>query len=209
MIAKAKVLVVEDDLDISRMFQFKLAENEFSTNVATNGKECLDALEADVPDVVLLDLKMPVMNGFQVLRRMRAEPRWESIPVVVCSSHGNNSDIEQAFELGATDFIIKSRIKPDDVVLKVRDALERPSKRRTVSRYRVAVDPYSGETARLIADFSLPYQLECPECRRTLVFEMLPDYSREGLWFTGHFVCLHCTPLPEEKGAPNGPHPAH
>ncbi len=213
---KAKVLLVEDDLDVSRMYQYKLAESEFSTTIAMNGQACLEALELDVPDVILLDLKMPVMNGFQVLRRLQAEPRWRQIPVVACSSRGENSDIEQALELGATDFLVKYRTRPEDVVAKVRQVLARPMEKRVVSRYRVPVDPYSDETSRLLSDFGLPYRLQCATCGRALVFEMVPDFSHEEPWFSGRFVCPHCVPPPataptlaQPKGEPHGQRAAH
>jgi CheY-like chemotaxis protein len=211
---KAKVLLVEDDLDVSRMYQYKFAEKEFLTSIAMNGQECLEALELDVPDVILLDLKMPVMNGFQVLRRLRAEPRWQHIPVVVCSSRGENRDIEQALELGASDFLVKYRTRPEDVVAKVLQVLAHPTTKRVVSRYQLPVDPHSAETSRLLSDFGLPCRLQCGTCGRTLVFEMVPDFSHEEPWFSGRFVCPHCAPEPapepaQQKEASHGESPAH
>jgi DNA-binding response OmpR family regulator len=207
---KKKVLLVEDDLDISRMYQFNFAESDFLVNIATNGRECLEALGTDIPDVIVLDLKMPVMDGFQVLRRLRAEPTWQGIPVVVLSSREADDEVKQALDLGATDFFVKYRSRPEGVVVKVQHVLARPAERRVAWRYRLPVSPDADETARLITDFGLPYKLQCTECGQALVLEIVPDLSREAPWFTGHFVCSHCdasrssAPAPAERGATHG-----
>jgi DNA-binding response OmpR family regulator len=212
---KKKVLLVEDDLDISRMYQFKFAESDFLVNIATNGSECLEALDTDIPDVIVLDLKMPVMDGFQVLRRLRAEPTWQGIPVVVLSSREADVEVQQALELGATDFFVKYRSRPEDVVVKVQQVLARLAEKRVSWRYRLPVSPDADETARLIADFHLPHKLQCTECGQALVLEIVRDLSREEPWFTGHFVCSHCdpsrssAPAPAERGATHGESPAH
>ena len=212
---KRKVLLVEDDLDVSKMYQFKFAESDFLVNVATNGRECLEALEADMPDVIVLDLKMPVMDGFQVLRRLCAEPTWRGIPVVVLSSREADAEVKQALDLGATDFFVKYRSRPEDVVAKIRQVLARPAEKRVSWRYRLPVSPDADETARLIADFHLPCKLQCTECGQALVLEIVPDLSREEPWFTGHFVCLRCdpsrssAPAPAERGATHGESPAY
>ena len=211
---KRKVLLVEDDLDVSRMYQFKFAESDFLVNVAANGRECLDALEADMPDVIVLDLKMPVMDGFQVLRRLCAEPTWRGIPVVVLSSREADAEVKQALDLGATDFFVKYRSRPEDVVVKIQQVLARPAEKRVSWRYHLPVSPSADETARLIADFNLPCRLQCTRCGQALVLEIVPDLSREEPWFTGHFVCSHCdssrssAPAPAERGATHGEGPA-
>jgi DNA-binding response OmpR family regulator len=205
----ATVLLVDDDHTISKLYQGRFLKGGFQVNMVSDGQQCLDSLDQAVPDVVVLDLNMPMVDGFEVLRRMRAESRWADIPVVVCSTRGETADIEQALKLGATDFLVKHRTRPEDVVFKVQQVLARPTEKRVMARYRLPVDAASDDVARLQCDFGLPYRLQCEACRQTLVLEVTRDFSHQEPWFTGRFVCPRCTPEPAQKGQPHGHGPAH
>jgi len=203
---KPKVLLVENDLDITRMYQYKFSKNDFQTDIAKDGQECFEVLERDTPDVIVLDLRMPVVDGFEVLSRVRSDQQWEKVPVIVLTSRDEPKEIERALELGATDCLVKHRTKPEDVALKIQQVLAQPTVTHSVERYRIPIDPYADETAELVRDFGLSYNLQCGTCRRTLVLEMVPDLSREEPWFSSHFVCPHCTPKPIPTMAKQGAH---
>ena len=101
------VLAVDDDPLMRELMRARLANEHCEVVAAGDGLVALDVLEHQAVDIVLLDLEMPRMNGFEVLARMKAHPRWSRIPVIVVSSLRDVWSIGRAFEAGATSFVIK------------------------------------------------------------------------------------------------------
>ena len=102
------VLIVEDDSFLASAYKSKLTNSGYEVTVASNGKEALSSVLLKKPDVVLLDLVMPEMDGFETLKQLRANPKWEKIPIIVATNLGQDEDKEKAKKLGANDFIEKS-----------------------------------------------------------------------------------------------------
>ena len=119
MPSKSTVLVVEDDRFISRAYQDGLSRAGFTVKLAFNGQEALTALATDKPSLILLDLVMPVMNGFEFLEKIKNNTDYNKIPVVVLSNLGQESDIKKARDLGAVDYLVKSDIAIHQVIAKV------------------------------------------------------------------------------------------
>jgi DNA-binding response OmpR family regulator len=117
-----KILVVEDDPQIARIVQIKLKNNGFEVVHATDGGAGLAAVRDLHPDLVLLDVMMPVMDGYQVLRAIRAEPKLSGLPVIMLTAKGQERDVLHGFRDGATDYIIKP-FSPAEVVARVQRAL--------------------------------------------------------------------------------------
>lgn len=102
-----KILVV-DDVPVNNLLVEKmLARYKFNMRTACNGKECMQAVENEKPNLILLDLMMPVMDGFQVLKEIKGNPELADIKVVVLSALNTNEDIVKAYNMGANDFITK------------------------------------------------------------------------------------------------------
>lgn len=102
-----KILVV-DDVPVNNLLVEKmLARYKFNMRTACNGKECMQAVENEKPNLILLDLMMPVMDGFQVLKEIKGNPELADIKVVVLSALNTNEDIVKAYNMGADDFITK------------------------------------------------------------------------------------------------------
>lgn len=118
-----KVLVVEDDPQIARIVQIKLKNNGFDVFLASDGGAGLSAVKEIRPDLVLLDVMMPVMDGYQVLRAIRSEPDLAAIPVIMLTAKGQERDILSGFKDGATDYIVKP-FSPAEVVARVQRALK-------------------------------------------------------------------------------------
>jgi DNA-binding response OmpR family regulator len=118
-----KILVVEDDQFLSNAYKLKLTKSGFETLVATDGNEALKVLEEFTPDLILLDLIMPNLDGFGTLTALNADEKLKSIPVIVASNLGQKEDIEKAKELGAKDFIIKSNVSIEEIVQKVNSVI--------------------------------------------------------------------------------------
>jgi len=104
------VLVADDEPHIGRIVKTKLEQGPFQVTLVFDGVEALAALEAH-PDIrlvlLLLDLMMPQLTGIEVLQRMRADPRWSSLPCVILTAAGQDQRYDEAMRLGASDFITK------------------------------------------------------------------------------------------------------
>lgn len=118
-----KVLVAEDDKFLSNAYRVKLSKAGFDVKVVFDGQEAIDALKDFLPDIILLDLVMPVKDGFSVLESLKADPVYKSIPVIVASNLGQKEDTDRAMKLGAQDFIIKSDLSLTELVDKINKLL--------------------------------------------------------------------------------------
>src|SRR5262245_1665445 len=114
------VLLAEDDRFLRKAAETMLKRNGFTVTAAADGEEALRLAREVHPDLVLLDLIMPKMQGFDVLAALKAGPETASIPVIVLSNLGQDSDVQLARERGATDYIIKSNIALESIVERVR-----------------------------------------------------------------------------------------
>ncbi len=119
---KNKILVVDDEKMFQDIYKVKLLSEGFQVKRASNGAEAIKLLMEEPPDIVLLDLSMPVMDGFKVLQMIKADAKLSSIHVIVLSSRENPDDIEKALNLGADGYLIKSKTKPNEVVKKLKEA---------------------------------------------------------------------------------------
>lgn len=116
-----KILVVEDDKFLNNAYKVKFTKAGFEVKVATDGNEAIKALGEFTPDVILLDLIMPIKDGFATLEEIRANQAWKAIPIVIASNLGQQEDIKRGMSLGATDFIIKSDMSMEELLKKVTD----------------------------------------------------------------------------------------
>lgn len=118
--AQKRVLIVEDERPLAHALELKLQHEGFATVVAVNGEECLRAIDEQVFDVVLLDLVMPVLDGFQVLEKLQEKP---NKPVVfVLSNLSQAEDEDRVRKLGAKKYFIKSDTPLETIVNEVKEA---------------------------------------------------------------------------------------
>ena len=119
--APQKILIVEDDKDIRDFYNEYLTSEGYTTVTAENGQLGLTAVSANKPDLVLLDLMMPVMDGKMMLHSMRQLPEFKTTPVIVLTNAGDADSIRQTkFFDNANDFLIKSNITPDELLQKIK-----------------------------------------------------------------------------------------
>jgi DNA-binding response OmpR family regulator len=114
-----KVLLVEDDVFISRAYKDGLSRAGYDVETAFDGEEGLNKARAQHFDIILLDLIMPVLNGFETLEQLKSDPDLKRIPVVIMSNLGQESDIQKGREMGAADYMIKSNYSMKEVVAKI------------------------------------------------------------------------------------------
>lgn len=124
-LSKQSIIVVEDESFLSKVLAERLEDEGFGQiTVAGNGEEALAMIKQHNPDIVLLDMILPKMNGFEVLEVLQADPKLKKIPVLVLSNLGQDQDIEQAKKLGARDYIVKSNFSLQKVVEKIMSILD-------------------------------------------------------------------------------------
>ena len=117
------ILIAEDEEAYSRVLKYKLEDEGFTVSTAINGVEALKGAQNKKPDLLLLDLIMPVMDGFEVLEKWSKDAVLKKIPVIVLSNLGQEKDIKRTTALGAKDYFIKSDVDLVKVVEKVRVVL--------------------------------------------------------------------------------------
>ncbi|MCX7968821.1 MAG: response regulator [Armatimonadetes bacterium] len=114
-----RVLVVEDDAAIIELLRFLLEQEGLEVEVARDGLEALDKMEIWLPDLVLLDLRLPKLEGMDVLWEMRQNPKWNNIPVIVISVDSSPQTMLQGWRLGVDSYFIKP-FDPDELIRVVR-----------------------------------------------------------------------------------------
>lgn len=123
MASPTTVLVVEDDRFLSSLIKSRLEREAFAVIQAFDGGEALEWLKSNKPDLILLDLIMPKVSGFEFLEQISIDPAISQIPVVILSNLGQEGDIQKAKQLGAVDYYVKVRTSIDDLVNVVRNAI--------------------------------------------------------------------------------------
>ena len=135
MTKKGKVLLIEDDQLMIRLYKTKFGMEGYKINVATDGAQGLKLASSDPPDAILLDIVMPGMDGFEVLRRLKKNPKTKDIPVLILTAlPGDEEIIQKATQLGALDFVEKPDYTLGEVISKVRLVLKRKEKWRPLRR---------------------------------------------------------------------------
>ena len=117
--AKEKILVVEDDEDILKLVQYNLDKEGYRVEAAMSGEKALDAVAVAPPNLIILDLMLPGVDGLEVCQRLRRNPTTESIPIVMLTAKGEESDIVTGLELGANDYVTKP-FSPKVLVARIR-----------------------------------------------------------------------------------------
>ena len=119
----AKILVVEDEPSLQKAMVDMLKISGYETVGALDGESGLGLARSEKPDLILLDIILPQMNGFDVLRALKADESTKSIPVIVLTNLEGSLDVEQALTLGATTYLVKTNYELEDIVKRVRDTL--------------------------------------------------------------------------------------
>ena len=118
-----KILAIEDDAFLSGLVAGKLVESGLSVVNTATGKDGLAKARLIHPDLILLDIMLPDMGGFEVLEKIKADPETRNIPVVILSNLGGREEIERGVKLGANSYLIKSNILPHEVAEVVQNQL--------------------------------------------------------------------------------------
>ena len=119
-----KILIVEDDKFLRELIAKKLQSENYQAIEAKNGEEGVQKIIAEKPNLILLDLILPGIDGFEVHKQAKENPLTTEIPVIILSNLGQRDDIEKGLGLGATDFLIKAHFTPKEIIDKIKAILK-------------------------------------------------------------------------------------
>ncbi|WP_367322609.1 response regulator transcription factor [Streptomyces sp. HUAS ZL42] len=120
----ARVLIADDDADIRDLVAFKLTQSGHQVTAVEDGMAALRAVREELPDLALLDIRMPGMSGLDVCRELRSEPETATLPVIMITARSQEGDVEVGFAAGADDYIIKP-FSPRELSSRVQAVLTR------------------------------------------------------------------------------------
>ncbi len=123
MIDKAKVLIIEDDPILLNMYATKLELEDFLVLMAENGEKGLGLAKKEKPDIILLDIILPKMDGFEVLEKFKADKTTQSIPVILLTNLNQSEEVRRGLALGAEDYLIKAYFMPSEVINKIKKVI--------------------------------------------------------------------------------------
>jgi DNA-binding response OmpR family regulator len=123
MATQKSVLIVEDDRFLSSLIRARLEKEGYAITQAFDGEEALGVLKQAQPNLVVLDLIMPRVSGFEVLEAISVNPLVNQIPVIILSNLAQESDVLKAKQLGATEYFVKIKVSIDDLVNKIKSVL--------------------------------------------------------------------------------------
>jgi DNA-binding response OmpR family regulator len=123
MAEKIHVLLVEDDVFLSGIYQKKFEMEGYKVSLADNGEKALLEVKKKKPNIVMLDILLPKLDGFAVLSKLKADPEVKDIPVILLTNLGQKDDVEKGLQMGAADYLIKAHFKPSEVVDKIKQVL--------------------------------------------------------------------------------------
>ena len=119
-----KILVIEDDKFLRELIAQKLVKENFEISEAIDGEEGIKKIREEKPNLILLDLILPGIDGFEVLSQMKEDSTIASIPVIILSNLGQKEDIEKGLKLGAIDYLIKAHFTPGEIIDKIKNVLK-------------------------------------------------------------------------------------
>ena len=119
-----KILIIEDEEVLSNLLQKKLNQEGYQVDITGNGQKGLEKIRKDKPDLILLDIVMPKMGGFEVMEELNKDKELKDIPIIVISNSGQPVELDRIKELGARDWLIKTNFDPQEVIDKVKKQLE-------------------------------------------------------------------------------------
>jgi len=122
---KIKILLVEDDSFLLGMYATKFEMENFKVIMAEDGEKAVRLAPKEMPDIILLDIILPKVNGFEVLRQLKANRLTANIPVILLTNLSQKDEIEQALKMGAEDYLIKAHFMPSEVVEKIKKVLNK------------------------------------------------------------------------------------
>jgi DNA-binding response OmpR family regulator len=117
--ADPRIVLVEDDATIAGMYRHHLEQEGHTVWIATDGEAGLQVTRSVMPDIVFLDVRLPKLDGFEVLAALRADPTTAELPVIMLSNYGSDEMRQRGLDLGAQDYLVKARVTPVELAARL------------------------------------------------------------------------------------------
>jgi len=190
---KGTILIIEDEPGFRKIYKDFLESEGYAVQEADDGQKGMQMIRSGKPDLVLLDIVLPQMSGFDILKAIRGDAQTKDLPVIIFSVLGERDTVKKGLELGANDFAVKGFYSPGEMLSKIRGLLFKADMRKHMVAYKLQVQEGRADAQRLQQDMGMVDLFECPHCKGTVQLDMIPDFSRtDGHWFFSHFVCATC-----------------
>jgi CheY-like chemotaxis protein len=198
---KGTILLVEDNPNLRKLYSDILGFNGYEVLTAEDGELGWEMAKANKPDFILLDLEMPKLDGFGVLKLIRADVTTKSIPVVVFSAVNMKADVEKAIGLGANGYMNKGVHSPRYVLDTIKSFMPKlaPDHKKTLDPspkpglHKLQVTEYQqGSDGQWTEGISVK-GYRCPRCEEEMIMEMYPGPEQDGgHWYYSRLVCVKC-----------------
>ena len=136
---KTKIVVVEDEADILEVIDYNLSKEGFGVNSSMDGIEGLALIQKELPDVVLLDLMLPSMDGIEICRTLKTDSKTRSISIIMVTAKGEESDIVLGLGIGADDYVLKP-FRPRELIARVKSVLRRGGLKEEANQEIITID---------------------------------------------------------------------
>jgi DNA-binding response OmpR family regulator len=183
-----KILIVDDEEILRKIYSDRLTFEGFTVETASDGEEALAKIRTSAPNLVLLDILMPKLNGLQVLEQINTDATLKAIPVIVLSNVANDDNIKKALSLGAKDYLLKTNFSPNEIINKIKALIDSNVEK----VYRISPRDGYGDVIKISQDFPFMNMYKCPSCGGTLVFELKPTKNPDDHQFVTSLVCDAC-----------------
>ena len=144
-----KILIIEDDVFLGDVLVQKLVKEGFEAIIARNGQEGFEKIKSLKPDLILLDIILPKMNGYEILESKYKDKEIKEIPVIVISNSGQPVEINRAIDLGVKDYLIKAQFDPEEVMIKVRSEMKKAEENKRVELQKT-LSPEHGQNPSIL-----------------------------------------------------------
>lgn len=189
---KETILIIDDHERSRSLYRTLFMREGYKVLEAETGERGLELLKTTKPDVIILDLHLPTLSGYDVLERIRADHSTNKIPIIILSVEGEKDAIQKMLQLGVQDYLVKSFTPPKELLSKLRAVMQKAGVKSFPPSYRLHLIEGQEDARKLEENFSLA-GLKCPQCNEPLTLELMPDAGRsDGKWFLAHFVCPNC-----------------
>jgi DNA-binding response OmpR family regulator len=122
-VAKKRILLVDDEAELVELVKMRLEANGYDILTAYDGKEALDVAKKEMPDLIILDLMLPQIDGYKVCRMLKFDEKYKKIPIIIFTARALDTDKKVGMEVGADDYIVKP-FEPELLLMKIKDLLK-------------------------------------------------------------------------------------
>jgi DNA-binding response OmpR family regulator len=123
--SKNKVILIEDDLDLAEIYRLKMSLENIEAIVVSDPTKAIESLNKEIPDLILLDIMMPEINGFELFEQIKQEDKLKNIPIYIWSNLAQKKDKERADKIKVDGYLVKSEYTPADLALKVKELINK------------------------------------------------------------------------------------